>query len=128
MQAYEDTDKDGKRHVKYRDITAKHGGPYCEGEHCGRGAAFGDLDNDGRVDIVLAHLNEPAAVLKTIAGEENHWVGFELERKGYRDPVGTKVVLEAGGKKQARFAKGGGSYASANDPRHVFGLGPGDED
>jgi hypothetical protein len=127
MQAYEDTDKDGKRHVKYRDITAKHGGPYCEGEHCGRGAAFGDLDNDGRVDVVLAHLNEPAAVLKTVAGDGNHWIGFALERKGYRDPVGTKVVLEAGGKKQARFAKGGGSYASANDPRHVFGLGKGEK-
>ncbi len=121
MQAYEET-KDGRRQVKYRDITWKHGGPYCEGEHCGRGAAFGDLDNDGRVDMVMAHLNEPAAVLKTVAGDGNHWIGFRLERTGHRDPVGAKVVLEAGGKKQARFAKGGSSYASANDPRHVFGL------
>jgi hypothetical protein len=128
MQAYEgEKDKEGKRLVKYRDITRTNGGAYCEGEHCGRGAAFGDLDNDGRVDIVLAHLNEPTAVLKTVAGDGNHWVGFELERKGHRDLVGAKVVLEAGGKKQARFAKGGGSYASANDPRHVFGLGKGEK-
>jgi hypothetical protein len=126
MQAYEETDREGRQHVKYRDITAKNGGPYCEAEHCGRGAAFGDLDNDGRVDMVLANLNEPAAVVRTVAGEGNHWIGFRLERKEHRDPVGAKVVLEAGGKKQARFAKGGGSYASANDPRHVFGLGKGD--
>jgi hypothetical protein len=112
---------------RYKDITASHGGPYCEGDHCGRGVAFGDLDNDGRVDMVLAHLNEPAAVLKTVAGKDNHWVGFELRRKENRDPVGARVVLEANGRKQARFAKGGGSYASANDPRHVFGLGRGEK-
>jgi hypothetical protein len=110
---------------RYIDVTAKHGGSYCEKEHCGRGVAFGDLDNDGRVDMVLAHLNEPAAVLRTVAGEDNHWVGFDLERKDHRSPVGAKVILEADGKKQARFAKGGGSYLSANDPRHVFGLGQG---
>jgi hypothetical protein len=127
MQAYEEARAGGKPQVKYRDITWKHGGPYCEQEHCGRGVAFGDLENDGRVGMVLAHLNEPAAVLKTVAGDGNHWIGFELERKGHRDLVGAKVVLEAGGKKQARFAKGGGSYASANDPRHVFGLGKGEK-
>jgi enediyne biosynthesis protein E4 len=126
MQAYEEMDKKG-RVVKFKDITWKHGGSYCENEHCGRGVAFGDLDNDGRVDLVLAHLNEPAAVLRTIAGEKNHWIGFDLERKDHRNPVGAKVILEAGGKKQARFAKGGGSYASANDPRHVFGLGEGEK-
>jgi hypothetical protein len=112
---------------RFRDVTTKHGGAYCEKEHCGRGVAFGDLDNDGRVDLVMAHLNEPTAVLRTVAGAGRHWVGFELRRKDHRDPVGAKVVLEAGGKKQARFAKGGGSYASANDPRHVFGLGEGEK-
>jgi hypothetical protein len=131
MQGHEETtkDKDGKPaiHRKYKDITAVNGGPYCEADHCGRGVAFGDLDNDGRVDMVLVHLNEPTAVLRTVAGQGNHWVGFELKRKDHRDPVGAKVVLEANGKKQARFAKGGGSYASANDPRHVFGLGQTDK-
>jgi hypothetical protein len=122
-------DKDGKPMMrrKYKDITASNGGPYCTTEHCGRGVAFGDLDNDGRVDMVLAHLNEPAAVLKAVAGQGNHWIGFELKRKDHRDPVGARVVLEANGRKQSRFAKGGGSYASANDPRHVFGLGKGDK-
>jgi hypothetical protein len=132
MQCVEEVTKDAKTgepvtRRKYKDITASNGGPYCEGEHCGRGVGFGDLNNDGQVDLVLAHLNEPAAVLKTVAGQGKHWIGFELKRKDHRDPVGARVVLEANGKKQARFAKGGGSYASANDPRHVFGLGQGDK-
>jgi hypothetical protein len=121
MECY--ADAHGAR--KFRDITLKNGGPYCEKDHCGRGVAFGDLDNDGRVDMVLAHLNEPAAVLRTVAGEGRHWIGFDLERKDHRDLVGCKVILEANGKKQVRFGKGGGSYASANDSRHVFGLGDG---
>jgi hypothetical protein len=126
MQCYEQEDpKDHSKRRKFKDITAKNGGTYCEADHCGRGVAFGDLNNDGRVDMVMAHLNEPAAVLKTVAGEGRHWIGFELKRQDNRDPVGARVILEANGKKQARFAKGGGSYASANDPRHVFGLGDG---
>jgi hypothetical protein len=112
---------------RFLDVTAAHGGSYCARDHCGRGVAFGDLDNDGRVDLVLVPLEEPVAVLRTVAGADNHWVGFELKRPGHRDVVGARVVLEAGGKKQARFAKGGGSYLSANDPRHVFGLGQGDK-
>jgi hypothetical protein len=50
-----------------------------------------------------------------------------MKRKDHRNAVGARIILEAGGKKQARFAKGGGSYLSANDPRHVFGLGQGDK-
>jgi hypothetical protein len=120
MQCTEDAA--GKR--RYKDVTRINGGDYCEKDHCGRGVAFGDLDNDGRVDMVMAHLNEPVSLLKTVAGQGNHWIGFDLKRKDHRDPVGARVVLQVNGKKQARFAKGGGSYASANDPRHVFGLGP----
>jgi hypothetical protein len=73
--------------------------------------------------MVLAHLNEPAAVLKAVAGKDRHWLGVELRRKDHRDVVGTRVILEAGGRTQTRFARGGGSYASANDERHIFGLG-----
>jgi hypothetical protein len=52
----------------------------------------------------------------------NHWLGVELEGANHRDVVGARIILEAGGRKQTRFAKGGGSYLSSSDRRHVFGL------
>ena len=76
-------------------------------------SAFGDLDNDGRIDLVISHLNEPVAVLRNVGGAGNHWLGVQLVGKDHADVVGARVVLEAGGRKQTRFAKGGGSYASS---------------
>ncbi|HJT76310.1 MAG TPA: VCBS repeat-containing protein, partial [Gemmataceae bacterium] len=58
------------------------GGPYFTTEHCARGVAFGDLDNDGRIDLVINHLNEPAVVLRNEAHTEpNHWLGVQLASK-----------------------------------------------
>ena len=62
-------------------------------------------------------------ILKNVAAAANHWLGVELVGQKFRDVVGARLSLEAGGHKQWRFAKGGGSYLSARDPRHVFGLG-----
>ena len=62
-------------------------------------------------------------LLRNVAPAGNHWLGVELKGKGHADVVGARVVLEAGGRKQTRFAKGGGSYASSGDRRLVFGLG-----
>ncbi len=98
-------------------------GPYGEADHLGRGVAFVDLDNDGRVDVVISHMNEPVTVLQNISAPEHHWLGVQLAGAGHADVVGAKVVLEAGGRKQTRFAKGGGSFASSSDRRLVFGLG-----
>jgi hypothetical protein len=108
---------------KFLDVSAQ-GGPYFEAEHRGRGVAFGDLDNDGKIDAVLNNLNEPSVVLRNEApAEGRHWLGVELRARGNRCFVGTKVVLEVGGRTLTRFCKGGGSYLSANDPRLTFGLG-----
>jgi hypothetical protein len=97
---------------------------YFGSDHCSRGVAFGDLDNDGKIDAVVCNLNEPTAVLRNVADTTpNHWLGVELLGKDHRDAVGAKVILSVGGKEQTRYAKGGGSYASSNDSRHVFGLG-----
>jgi hypothetical protein len=112
----------GKR---FQVITAQ-GGDYFQEEHIGRGLAVGDLDNDGRPDLVISHLNEPVAVLRNVAGEQgvrNHWIGFDLAGRNHRDLVGTRIVLETDNQVQTRFVKGGGSYLSASDPRHLFGLG-----
>jgi hypothetical protein len=98
-------------------------GSYGQSVHMGRGIAFVDLDNDGRVDVVISHMNEPVTVLRNIAAPQQHWLGVQLVGAGHADVVGAKVVLEAGGRKQTRFAKGGGSYASSSDRRIVFGLG-----
>src|SRR5262249_12182578 len=106
----------------FTDVTPR-GGPYFRREHLARGLAVGDLDNDGRVDLVVSHLNEPVAVLRNVAPRGHHWLGVELAGAGHADVVGARVILEAGGRKQTRFAKGGGSYASAPDRRLVFGLG-----
>jgi hypothetical protein len=97
-------------------------GGYGQSDHMGRGVGFVDLANDGRVDVVISHMNEPATILRNVAGAEHHWLGVQLEGAGHADVVGARVVLEAGGRKQTRFAKGGGSYASSSDRRLVFGL------
>jgi hypothetical protein len=106
----------------YRDIS-KQGGDYFQRDHLGRGVAVGDLDNDGRPDLVISHLNEPVALLRNEADVGHHWLGIDLLGKGRRDVVGSKVILEIGSRRLVRFAKGGGSYLSSSDRRHLFGLG-----
>jgi len=103
---------------------SNRGGHYFHEPHNARGAAFGDLNNDGKIDVVVSHLNEPVAVLRNVAPTEGrHWVGIELVGTKNRNVVGARVILESAGGRQTKFAKGGGSFASTNDPRMVFGLG-----
>lgn len=108
---------------KFKNIV-KQGGSYFRSPHIGRGAVYADFDNDGRVELAAMHTNEPVAILRNEADTQGrHWLGVELAGKDHRDVVGARIVLEAGGNKQTRFAQGGGSYASSCDRRQVFGLG-----
>jgi hypothetical protein len=108
--------------VRFENVSAK-AGPFFQTRRQGRGAAFGDLDNDGRTDIVISHLNEPVVLLRNTLDNGNHWLGIELVGKPYRDAVGAKLTLEVGNQKLTRFIKGGGSYLSSSDRRVIFGLG-----
>src|SRR5262245_7040961 len=112
---------------RFVEITAR-GGSFFQQDHLGRGLAIGDLDNDGWPDVVISRMNDPLVLLRNEAGsqERRHWLGIDLVGKDRRDVVGARLILEAGGQKQTRFAKGGGSYLSARDPRHLFGLGAAD--
>jgi len=108
--------------VRFQEVS-EQGGSYFRGVHRGRGVAFGDLDNDGRADIVVSHCNEPVVLLRNSHESGNHWLGFRLIGNPNRDAVGAVLTLEVEGQRLVRYVKGGGSYLSANDPRVLFGLG-----
>jgi hypothetical protein len=90
-----------------------------------RGAAFGDVFNDGKIDVVINQLDDFPVLLRNVSPDKNHWVGIKLigGPKSPRDAVGATVYLTAGGTRQRADVISGGSYASSNDPRLHFGLG-----
>lgn len=90
----------------------------------GRGAAFGDLDNDGGVDIIVGNCGGAPEVLMNQAGRGRNWllVGLVGTRSN-RDGVGARLRLKLGNKTIHSQRQGGGSYLSAHDPRVHFGLG-----
>jgi enediyne biosynthesis protein E4 len=91
----------------------------------GRGAAFGDLFNDGKTDVVINQLEGPPVLLRNVSPDHHHWVGLKLigAGKSLRDAVGATVYLTASGIRQRRDVISGGSFASSNDQRLHFGLG-----
>ena len=93
--------------------------------YIGRGAAFGDLFNDGKMDVVINQMDRPPALLRNVADDKNHWVGLKLigGAKSPRDAVGAAVYLTANGMRQREDVLSGGSFASSNDQRVHFGLG-----
>jgi hypothetical protein len=91
-----------------------------------RGAAFGDLDNDGDLDVVISRLDKLPAVLLN-ESPPRPWIRLELiGRRSNRSAIGATVEVHAGDRVLHRQVKGGGSYLSANDPRVLIGLGDAD--
>src|SRR6266568_6988943 len=84
-----------------------------------RGAAFGDLFNDGHIDVVLNNIDAPPTLLRNAVKNENHWLTLKLVGgpKSPRDAIGAKVFLTAGGVRQRADVFSGGSYGSSSDPR-----------
>ena len=90
-----------------------------------RGAAFGDLFNDGKISVVINQLGDIPALLRNVNPDHNHWVGFRLigGPRSPRDAIGSVVYVTAGGIRQRGDVISGGSFASSNDFRVHFGLG-----
>jgi hypothetical protein len=91
----------------------------------GRGAAFGDLFNDGKIDVVISPIEGPPVLLRNQNPDHHHWVELKLVGgpKSPRDAVGATVFLTANGLRQRQDVLSGGSYVSSNDQRPHFGLG-----
>jgi hypothetical protein len=109
---------------KFQDVSGE-AGPDFQQASPHRGAAFGDLDNDGRVDVVLTVLNGKAKYFHNISANGNHWILLKLAGvKSNRMGLGAQVrVTTADGVKQYNEATTGVGYACSSDPRVHFGLG-----
>ncbi len=107
------------------DVTDR-AGPAFQAERVGRALAVGDLDNDGRQDMLIVALDGPLAYFRNRTGG-GHSVTFRLEgTAANRDAVGARVAVIARGRRRTAWRLGGGSYQSSSDPRLHFGLGEAD--
>jgi len=109
---------------RFENVSGIAGAAFAVAE-VGRGAAFGDLDNDGDQDVVIGNDAGPTRLLMNNIGNRNHWIGLRLvDRRAGRDLLGARVeVVRSDGTVLTRRARSDGSYASANDPRVLVGLG-----
>jgi enediyne biosynthesis protein E4 len=133
----ENADLDGKQHYRqpnavfrnlhdgtFQDVSSE-AGPTLQIRAAHRGCAFGDLNNDGKVDIVVSAIGSPAELLYNTSKGGNHWILIHtVGVKSNRDGIGTRIkIVGASGLVQYNHVTTAGSYASSNDPRAHFGLG-----
>jgi hypothetical protein len=111
------------RDGKFDDVSARSG-PGVMAEKAGRGAAFGDIDNDGDIDVVICNIDDVPSVLRNDGGNAGNWLIIALNgSKTNRFGLGSRVQVTAGSLKQIGEATTASSIYSANDPRLHFGLG-----
>jgi predicted nucleotidyltransferase len=109
---------DGRR---FRDVSAEAGGGLLV-QKSSRGAAFGDYDNDGDIDVLVIDIDDRPTLLRNDSAG-GHWITIRLVgTTSNRDAIGARVTLEAGGRRQVAEIRSGGSYTSHNDVRAHFGL------
>ena len=101
----------------FDDVTSQ-GGPAFQKLYPARGLAVGDLDNDGRPDVVVANNGAAPVVLHNVLHSGNGWIGLDLRGNS----IGARISWSAAGVQHALFNRGGGSYLSSSDPRQLLGL------
>lgn len=107
---------------KFKDVSTESG-KYFLKELVGRGACFGDYDNDGDIDGYIVNLNDRGSFLRNNKGNQNNWIALNLVgTTSNRDGIGARIKLTAGGKVYVTQKKSTTGYLSQNDPRIHFGL------
>jgi enediyne biosynthesis protein E4 len=108
---------------RFEDVTDRLGPPATDPK-AGRGAAFGDFDDDGGVDVVVNNVHDTPDLYRTLRLNRNHWLAVRLQgTRSNRSAIGARVRAFTGDQRQTQEVRGGGSYASQNDLRVHFGLG-----
>lgn len=112
------------RDGSFTDVSAALGPAFAR-RIAGRGAAFGDVDSDGRCDLLAVDLTgAPVLLLNESPAAGNHWLRVVLAgTRSNRMGIGARVTVSAGGRRQVREVRTGYSYLAANDVRLLFGLG-----
>ncbi len=122
-QIFRNLGADAGRRWRFQDVSAAVGIAVSEA-HPSRGAAFGDYDIDGDIDIFVLNLNESATLLRNDGGNHNHWLRVKTAgTHGNRNGIGARVRVEAGDLVLTDQVVSGGSYLSHSDLKLSFGLG-----
>lgn len=107
----------------FKEVSNDQGSGFLK-KYSSRGAIRVDLDNDGDLDIVVSNNNDRPQLYVNKVEEKNSWIGFILKNKENKPVTGSKVkLIHHDGTQLIKHVKSDGSYASANDPRIIFGLG-----
>lgn len=108
---------------KFTEVSTQRGS-YFQEERVGRGACFGDYDNDGDIDVFIVNLEDKGVLLRNNKGNQNNWIMLNLiGEASNRDGVGARISISYGDKKQYAQKESSSGYISTNDHRLHFGLG-----
>ncbi len=108
----------------FTDVSLRSGDYFSKAEYIGRGAAVGDYDNDGDLDIFVLNVNGSAILLRNEGGNRHHYLSVRtVGTKSNRDGIGARIQVTAGDLKQIAEIRAGANYLSHNDSKAHFGLG-----